>query len=103
TTAPLCAQVPPSVPPKSRSRSRPICRRACWASSAAAHSVSNELPLLYTEYADWFHLLTAPADYAEDARLYLDLLADANGSPPRTVLELGSGGGNNASHYKHAV
>ena len=64
---------------------------------------SDDLPLLYTEFADWFHLLTAPADYAEDARLYLDLLADANGAPPNTVLELGSGGGNNASHYKHAV
>ena len=32
-------------------------------------------------------MLTAPADYAEDARLYLDLLADANGSPPHSVLE----------------
>jgi SAM-dependent methyltransferase len=62
-----------------------------------------ELPRLYTELADWFHLLTAPVEYAEDARLYLDLLTGADGSPPRTVLELGSGGGNNASHYKHAV
>jgi hypothetical protein len=63
----------------------------------------DDLPRLYTEFADWFHLLTAPADYAEDARLYLDLLADASGEPPRTLLELGSGGGNNASHYKRAV
>jgi SAM-dependent methyltransferase len=61
------------------------------------------LPLLYTEYADWFHLLTPPAGYAEDARLYLDLLVDAAGVPPRTLLELGSGGGNNASHYKLQV
>ncbi len=59
--------------------------------------------LLYSEFADWFPLLSAPADYAEDARLYLDLLADATGSPPRTLLELGSGGGNNASHYKRSV
>jgi SAM-dependent methyltransferase len=61
------------------------------------------LPRLYTELADWFHLLTAPADYAEDARLYLDLLTEAAGAPPRTLLELGSGGGNNASHYKQWV
>jgi SAM-dependent methyltransferase len=61
------------------------------------------LPRLYTELADWFHLLTAPSDYAEDARLYFDLLADAAGAPPRTLLELGSGGGNNASHYKRWV
>jgi SAM-dependent methyltransferase len=63
----------------------------------------HDLPRLYTEFADWFHLLTAPADYAEDARLYLDLLAEAAGAPPRTLLELGAGGGNNASHYKRSV
>jgi len=58
---------------------------------------------LYTELADWFHLLTAPADYAEDARLYLELLTDAAGAWPSNLLELGSGGGNNASHYKRSV
>ena len=63
----------------------------------------DDQPRLYTELADWFHLLTAPADYAEDAQLYLDLLTDAGGAPPRTLLELGSGGGNNASHYKRSV
>jgi hypothetical protein len=63
----------------------------------------DDLPRLYTELADWFHLLTAPADYAEDARLYLGLLAEAAGGPPRTLLELGAGGGNIASHYKRAV
>jgi SAM-dependent methyltransferase len=61
------------------------------------------LPLLYTAYADWFHLLTSPASYAEDARLYLDMLAAVAGAPPQTLLELGSGGGNNASHYKQRV
>lgn len=25
------------------------------------------LPRLYTDLAPWFHLLTAPADYAEEA------------------------------------
>lgn len=53
---------------------------------------------LYGELADWFHLLTAPSEYAEEAALYRRLLDAA--APVRTVLELGSGGGNNASHLK---
>ena len=57
-------------------------------------------PRLYTELADWFHLLTAPEDYAEEAELYRRVLLGACDEPPRTVLELGSGGGNNASHLK---
>ena len=57
-------------------------------------------PRLYGELADWFHLLTAPADYAGEAELYRRILVEACDEPPRTVLELGSGGGNNASHLK---
>ena len=58
------------------------------------------LPKLYGELASWFHLLTAPADYAEEAAFYRKKLIEASARPPRTVLELGSGGGNNASHLK---
>src|SRR5262249_14966303 len=58
------------------------------------------LPRLYTDLASWFHLLTAPEDYAEEAALYRDLLVAASSSRPRTLLELGSGGGNNASFLK---
>ncbi len=57
-------------------------------------------PRLYSELADWFHLLTAPASYAQEADFYRRLLLEACDEPPRTVLELGSGGGNNASHLK---
>ena len=57
-------------------------------------------PRLYDELAPWFHLLTAPEDYAEEAELYRRLLVVATHGPVRTVLELGSGGGNNASHLK---
>ena len=57
-------------------------------------------PRLYGELADWFHLLTAPADYAEEAEIYRRILLEACDEPPLTVLELGSGGGNNASHLK---
>jgi hypothetical protein len=61
------------------------------------------LPRLYTELADWFHLLTAPEEYAEEAAFYLRAFVEALGAPPRTLLELGSGGGNMASHYKRQV
>ncbi len=54
---------------------------------------------LYGDLAPWFHLLTAPEDYAVEAERYrrviLEALPDAV-----TLLELGSGGGNNASHLK---
>ena len=63
-------------------------------------AAEREAPKLYRELASWFHLLTAPADYAEEAGLYRRLLTEAAGGPVRTVLELGSGGGNNASHLK---
>jgi len=62
--------------------------------------VINELPLLYGELAPWFHLLTAPKDYAGEAEFYRRLAEESCDSPPRTLLELGSGGGNNASHFK---
>jgi len=70
---------------------------------AGRDKVSDELPRLYTELADWFHLLTAPADYAEEAAFFLRLFTQAGGAPTRTLLELGSGGGNMASHYKRDV
>lgn len=54
--------------------------------------------LLYSELASWWPLISAPADYAEEAAGYAALLKAA--CSPRSVLELGSGGGNNASHLK---
>jgi hypothetical protein len=58
------------------------------------------LPLLYTELASWFHLLTTPEEYAEEAEFYRKTIMAACEAPPHTLLELGSGGGNNASHLK---
>jgi SAM-dependent methyltransferase len=57
-------------------------------------------PRLYDELAGWFHLLTAPEDYAEEAEVYRSMLLGVAEIPVRAVLELGSGGGNNASHLK---
>lgn len=55
---------------------------------------------LYGELASWFHLLTHPADYAEEAAYYTRVIEEVGGGHARTLLELGSGGGNNASHMK---
>ena len=55
---------------------------------------------MYHELADWWPVLSAPEEYAEEAEAYRRALVDACERPPRTVLELGSGGGNNASFLK---
>lgn len=60
------------------------------------------LPRIYTEDAAWFHLLTAPESYAEEAGYYTAALKSAASGPLRSLLELGSGGGNNALHMKAA-
>ncbi len=55
---------------------------------------------MYGLLASWWPLLSAPEDYAEEADFYRRVLAGAGVDPLETVLELGSGGGNNASHLK---
>jgi SAM-dependent methyltransferase len=55
---------------------------------------------LYDELASWWPLLSPPEEYEEEALFYGRLLADACPAKPRSVLELGSGGGNNASHLR---
>lgn len=57
-------------------------------------------PILYGPLASWWPLLSAPADYAEEAAFYGGVLEGVSGDPLEFVLELGSGGGNNASHLK---
>jgi SAM-dependent methyltransferase len=55
---------------------------------------------LYDQLASWWPLLSRPADYAEEAEFYTRHLLQEGDHPARTLLELGSGGGNNASHLK---
>jgi len=59
-----------------------------------------EGPKLYSQLASWFHILTSPADYAEEAEFARKLMAESAMVPVSSVLELGCGGGNNASHLK---
>jgi len=58
------------------------------------------LPRLYNEFADWWPFLSCPADYEEIATFYRRTLIKNCQHHPQTLLELGSGGGNNASHLK---
>jgi SAM-dependent methyltransferase len=58
---------------------------------------------MYRDLAPWFHLLTPPEEYADEAASALDLLRAKIDGPLQTLLELGSGGGNMASHLNSEV
>jgi trans-aconitate methyltransferase len=55
---------------------------------------------MYRDMARWFHLVTSPAEYAVEAKFYERMMTESAQIPVKTILELGSGGGNNASHLK---
>ena len=57
-------------------------------------------PALYAELTPWYHLVDPPEDHADEAACFLDAFADAIVGPSTTLLELGSGAGNNAWHLK---
>jgi SAM-dependent methyltransferase len=54
---------------------------------------------LYQDLAGWWPLISPPQEYAEEAGFAARTLRLATG-PVREVLDLGSGGGGNASHLK---
>lgn len=54
---------------------------------------------LYNELAGWWHLLSSPEDYAEEAGLYWNIISKYK-TGIINALELGSGGGNNAFYLK---
>ncbi len=56
-----------------------------------------EPPRLYGELASWFHLLTRPESYAEEAEFARHLLGEGATPPPRTLLELGAEAGTTPS------
>ena len=58
---------------------------------------------MYGDLAPWFHLLTPPSDYVEDAALVMSQLRASVTGPLRTLLELGAGGGNTASHLSQEL
>lgn len=56
-------------------------------------------PKLYSQLASWWPLLSRPEDYHEEAQLFFQAFQKYRPNI-KTILELGSGGGNNASHLK---
>lgn len=61
---------------------------------------------LYGDLAGWWQAISPPSEYAEEGALYVGMIEGATRNsglgPVREVLELGSGGGNNASYMKRA-
>jgi SAM-dependent methyltransferase len=58
---------------------------------------------LYTELATWWPLVSPPWHYVDEAAELLPLLMKAADATPHRVLELGSGGGSLAFHFKAHV
>jgi len=63
-------------------------------------STSERGPRLYGDLAEWYPLLTPVEDYLEEAAFYRRLFENHCRRPPRSLLDLGSGGGHNAAHLK---
>jgi trans-aconitate methyltransferase len=57
-------------------------------------------PALYTDLTSWYHLVDPPEDHADEAACFLEAFAGAIDGPMATLLDLGSGAGNNACHLK---
>ncbi|MFO7572623.1 MAG: class I SAM-dependent methyltransferase [Gaiellaceae bacterium] len=55
---------------------------------------------MYSDLAPWFHLVTDPSEYEEEADFVVRVVERTIEGDATILLELGSGGGNNASHLK---
>lgn len=55
---------------------------------------------LYDELAEWWPIMAVPDEFRDEAALFDRLLRESSKPPPRTVLDLGAGGGNIAFHLK---
>jgi len=76
-------------------------KRSPTRTASAPKPSSGQAMKLYGELAEWWPLVsTRPTIVANAERYRQLLLAAAGDAPPREVLELGAGGGNNASHLK---
>jgi len=64
---------------------------------------SEPQPRLYGELAAWWPLLSPPSHYVEEVADLLPRLLAATDPPPRTLLELGCGGGSLACHLNRKL
>jgi hypothetical protein len=59
---------------------------------------------LHSELADWWPLVSPSTDYADEARIYSELLCCGRAPAPRLhALELGSGGGHCSLHMRDGL
>ena len=58
---------------------------------------------LYSDLAHWWPVFSPPSHYVEEAADLLPTLLAASDATPETMLELGSGGGSLAFHFKHRL
>lgn len=55
---------------------------------------------MYHDLASWWQLLSPPEEYRQESDFFRNLFLEAGLGPDATLLELGSGGGNNALFLK---
>lgn len=92
--------MPPKPPPTMGSRTETASHAMDPHELPQAARPAAALPLMYGELASWWPLLSRPEDYAEEAQTFRAVLEAHALRPIHEALELGSGGGNNASHLK---
>ena len=63
--------------------------------------MTDSRPRIYSDLAHWWLLFSPPHHYVEEVADVLPTLLAAPDAPPRTMLELGCGGGSMAFHLKH--
>lgn len=68
--------------------------------SGGRFTLGGDAVRLYADLAKYWPLLSPPSEYAEEAAELLPVLLAATQPGPRTLLELGSGGGSLAFHLK---
>lgn len=57
---------------------------------------------MYSDLASWWPLVSQPSDYAAEAAFFIEVFRQAGLDETAALLELGCGGGNNASFLKKA-
>ncbi len=62
--------------------------------------MTDTLPYMYEDLAEWWPLLSPPSEYEEEAADLLPRLPRPTGPQPATLLELGAGGESLAFHLK---
>src|SRR4029077_13375915 len=76
-------------------------RRRPLASDYVCKQTSTRMAMkLYTELAEFWPVWSSPDEYKQEARHFARVLKKSSKPAPRTVLDLGSGGGHTDSHLK---